>query len=146
MSAPISLKIWLKKLQLFMFRTNLRWSLFFLTADQSVKRLTAEREVAGSIPGRDRTNTKGLIMTEKWEYCLCPGLQMARPSRGSDDHVKWNPLPSLSLTPFSCWMHWHSNKVYFFNCIFLYIIVLKSSWIGRSEPLKNLEIRPLCAL
>ena len=38
---------------------------FFLTADQSVKRLTAERELAGSIPGRDRTNTKGLIMTEK---------------------------------------------------------------------------------
>ena len=30
---------------------------FFLTAAQSVGRLTAEQVVAGSIPGRDRTNT-----------------------------------------------------------------------------------------
>ena len=38
---------------------------------QSVERSTAEREVAGSIPG---TGPKA--------------LQMARPSRGSNDHVK----------------------------------------------------------
>ena len=37
---------------------------FFLTAAQSVEPLTAGR-AGGSIPGRDRTNTKGLIMTEK---------------------------------------------------------------------------------
>ena len=34
---------------------------------QSVKRLTTEREV----DSRDRTNTQGLKITEKWRYSLC---------------------------------------------------------------------------
>ena len=48
---------------------------------QSVERLTAEREVAGSVP-RGRTNTQGLKITEKWRGTLF-ALQAARPSRGS---------------------------------------------------------------
>ena len=35
----------------------------------------------------DRTNTQGLKITEKWRFFFV--LQTARPSRGSDDHVKW---------------------------------------------------------
>ena len=38
---------------------------------QSVERLTAEREVVGSILGTE-SNTQGLKMTEKWRYCFCP--------------------------------------------------------------------------
>ena len=34
-----------------------------------------------------RTNTQGLKITEKWRFFFV--LQTARPSRGSDDHVKW---------------------------------------------------------
>ena len=53
---------------------------------QSVEHLTAEREVAGSIPGTGPT-----LMVLKWlrNEGTAFALQMARPSRGSDDHVKW---------------------------------------------------------
>ena len=47
---------------------------------QSLERLTAEREVAGSIPG-----VGSLLRKEGTSFAL----QAARPSRGSDDHVKW---------------------------------------------------------
>ena len=53
---------------------------------QSVERLTAEREVVGSIPG------VGLILrvlNKLRNDGNTFALQMARPSRGSDDHVKW---------------------------------------------------------
>jgi len=53
---------------------------------QSVERLTAEREVAGSIPGAGT-----LLRVLKWlrNEGTSFALQAARPSRGSDDHVKW---------------------------------------------------------
>ena len=53
---------------------------------QSVERLTAEREVAGSIPGAGP-----LLRVLKWlrNEGTSFALQAARPSRGSDDHVKW---------------------------------------------------------
>ena len=51
-----------------------------------VERLTAEREVVGSIPGI------GLILRVS-KYLRNEGaslvLQTARASRGSDNHVKW---------------------------------------------------------
>ena len=47
---------------------------------QSLERLTAEREVAGSIPG-----VGSLLRKEGTSFAL----QAARPSRGSDDHGKW---------------------------------------------------------
>ena len=46
---------------------------------QSVERLTAEREVAGSIPG------VGPIL----RVLKSPRNEGTGPSRGSDDHVKW---------------------------------------------------------
>ena len=53
---------------------------------QSVEHLTTERKVASPIPGA------GLIL-RVLEYLRNEGtpfaLQAARPSRGSDDHVKW---------------------------------------------------------
>ena len=53
---------------------------------QSVERLTAEREVAGSIPGAEP-----LLRVLKWlrNEGTSSALQAVRPSRGSDDHVKW---------------------------------------------------------
>ena len=53
---------------------------------QSVERLTAEREVAGSIPGAGP-----LLRVLKWlrNEGTSFALQAARPSRGLDDHVKW---------------------------------------------------------
>ena len=53
---------------------------------QSVERLTAERVVAGSIPGAGP-----LLRVLKWlrNEGTSFALQAARPSRGSDDHVKW---------------------------------------------------------
>ena len=58
---------------------------------QSVERLTAEREVAGWIPGTGSTlrvlkqlRNKGTAFTQ----------QMARPSHDLDDHVKWRSVPS----------------------------------------------------
>ena len=50
---------------------------------QSLERLTAEREVAGSIPGAGQ-----LLRNEGISFAL----QAARPLRGSDDHAdhgKW---------------------------------------------------------
>ena len=54
--------------------------------NQSVERLAAEREVAGSIPGAGP-----LLRVLKWlrNEGTSFALQAARPSRGSDDHVKW---------------------------------------------------------
>ena len=53
---------------------------------QSVERLTAEREVAGSIPGAGP-----ILRVLKWlrNEGTSFALQGAKPSRGSDDHVKW---------------------------------------------------------
>ena len=52
-----------------------------LVLAQSVEHVTAEREVTGSFPG-GRTNIQ---RNEGTPFAL----QAARPSRGSDDHVKW---------------------------------------------------------
>ena len=52
---------------------------------QSLERLTAEREVAGSIPG---AGPLPVLRNEGISFAL----QAARPSRGSDDHAdhgKW---------------------------------------------------------
>ena len=62
----------------------------FLTAAglaQSVERLTAEREVASSIPGAGP-----LLRVLKWlrNEGTFFALQTARPSRGSDDLVKYS--------------------------------------------------------
>ena len=53
---------------------------------QSVERLTAERGVAGSIPGAGP-----LLRVLKWlrNEGTPFALQAARPSRSSDDHVEW---------------------------------------------------------
>ena len=53
---------------------------------QSVERLTAEWKVAGSIPGAGP-----LLRVLKWlqNEGTSFALKTARPSRGSDDHVKW---------------------------------------------------------
>ena len=50
-----------------------------------VELLTAEREVAGSIPGTGPT-----LRVLKWQRneATAFALQMDRPLRGSDDHVK----------------------------------------------------------
>jgi len=57
-----------------------------LTLAQSVERLTAEREVVGSIPGI-------VLILRVLKYLRNEGtslaLQTARASRGSDNHVKW---------------------------------------------------------
>ena len=53
---------------------------------QLVERLIAEREVAGSIPGTGPTlRVLKSLRNEGTAFVL----QMARPSRYSDDHVKW---------------------------------------------------------
>ena len=53
---------------------------------QSAERLTAEREVASSIPGAGP-----LLRVLKWlrNEGTNFALQAVRLSRGSDDHVKW---------------------------------------------------------
>ena len=52
---------------------------------QSVVRLTAEREIAGSIPGDGPVlRVFKYLRNEDTPFAL----QMARPSRGSNDHVK----------------------------------------------------------
>ena len=70
------------------FCKDVRFRLFETVAGlaQSVERLTAEREVAGSIPGAGP-----LLKVLKWlrNEGTSFALQAARPSRGSDDHVKW---------------------------------------------------------
>ena len=53
---------------------------------QSVERLTAEREVAGSIPGAGPLLRVLKLLRNEGTFFA---LQAARPSRGSDDHVKW---------------------------------------------------------
>ena len=64
-------------------------SLIIVTAaglSQSVERLTAEREVAGSIPGiRPILWVLKCLRNEGTSFTL----QMAGPSRGSDEHIKW---------------------------------------------------------
>ena len=64
-------------------------SYYLLTAAglaQSVERLTAERGVAGSIPGAGPIlRVLKLPRNEGTPFAL----QAAGPSRGSDDHVKW---------------------------------------------------------
>ena len=53
---------------------------------QSVERLTAEQEVVGSIPGAGPIlRVLKSLRNEGTAYAL----QAARPSRDSDDHVKW---------------------------------------------------------
>ena len=54
--------------------------------NQSVERLAAEREVAGSIPGAGP-----LLRFLKWlrNEGTSFALQAARPLRGLDDQVKW---------------------------------------------------------
>ena len=53
---------------------------------QSVERLTAEREVAGSIPG---VGPILRVLNKLRNEGTTFALQKAKPSRGSDDHVKW---------------------------------------------------------
>ena len=64
------------------------WNIHLTVAGlaQSVERLTAEREVAGSIPWAGP-----LLGVLKWlrNEGTPFALQAARPSRGSDDHVEW---------------------------------------------------------
>ena len=50
-----------------------------------VELLTAEREVAGSIPWTGPTLT---VLKRQRNERFAFALQMARPSLGSDDHVK----------------------------------------------------------
>ena len=75
---------------LFVYTTTRKGSVIFthLTVAglaQSVERLTAEREVAGSITG-----ARLLLRVLKWlrNKGTSFALQAAKPSRGSDDHVK----------------------------------------------------------
>ena len=53
---------------------------------QSVERLTAEQEVVGSIPGAGPILR---VLKSLRNEGTAFDLQAARPSRGSDDHVKW---------------------------------------------------------
>ena len=56
---------------------------------QSVERLTAEREVAGSIPwAGPKLRFLKSLRNEGTSFAL----QAARPSRGSDDHVNGSPV------------------------------------------------------
>ena len=64
-------------------------SLIMVTAvglSQSVERLIAEREVARSIPGTRPILT---VLKSLRNESTAFALQMAKHSRGSDDHVKW---------------------------------------------------------
>ena len=67
-------------------KTSLKTALTAAGLAHSVERLTAEREVAGSILG-----TGPILRVSKWlrNEGTAFALKMARPSRGSDDHVKW---------------------------------------------------------
>ena len=53
---------------------------------QSVELLTAEREVAGAILGTGPTPS---VLKQLINEGTAFSLQTGRPSRGSDDHVKW---------------------------------------------------------
>ena len=55
---------------------------------------------------RDRTNTQGLKITEKWRYSLCPA---------NDETFAWRSSISTSVLN----IHWHSIECIFFpNCHF----------------------------
>ena len=54
-----------------------------------VERLTAEREVVGSIPGAGPGLAQGLKKKKLRNESTAFALQMARSSHGSNDHVKW---------------------------------------------------------
>ena len=55
---------------------------------------------------RDRTNTQGLKITEKWRYSLCPA---------NDETFAWRS----SISTFVLNIHWHSIECIFFpNCHF----------------------------
>ena len=64
-----------------------RWLLTVAGLAQSIERFTAKREVAGSIPGAGP-----LLRVLKWlrNEGTFFALQTARPSRGSDDLVKYS--------------------------------------------------------
>ena len=103
------------------------------TVAQSVERVTAEREVAGSILGA-RTNTQGLKISQKWRYSLCTasGLtfawlgwprKMAVPSPAGDvemvSPISTFVLNTLTLkqsayifSPWSSWPSWARQSVY----------------------------------
>ena len=88
---------------------------------QALERLTVEREVAGSIPG---VGPILRVLKKLRNEATTFVLQMARPSRGSDDHVKWqsrlqweteNSVPS-----------WYFRAKYIdtqIKCIFLHELV-----------------------
>ena len=92
-----------ENLLLFMFRLSheiIRMQFLSVAGlAQSVERLTAEREVAGSIPGAGP-----LLRVLKWlrNEGTSFALQAARPSRGSDDYVKMavpSPLGDVKIVP-----------------------------------------------
>ena len=62
------------------------WEQFKAELAQSVERLTAEREVAGSIP---EAGPILRVLKQLRNEGTSFAQQAARPSRGSDDHVKW---------------------------------------------------------
>ena len=69
---------------------TMRGRLFDQGLAQSVERLTAEREVAGSIPGAGPIlRVLNQLRNEGTPFAV----QTGRPSRGSDDHVKWRSRP-----------------------------------------------------
>ena len=72
-------EIWVLHASVFVFECFVLETTLVLA--QSVEHVTAEREVTGSFPG-GRTNIQ---RNEGTPFAL----QAARPSRGSDDHVKW---------------------------------------------------------
>ena len=72
-------EIWVLRASVFVFECFVFETTLVLA--QSVEHVTAEREVTGSFPG-GRTNIQ---RNEGTPFAL----QAARPSRGSDDHVKW---------------------------------------------------------
>ena len=73
-------EIWVLRASVFVFECFVFETTLVLA--QSVEHVTAEREVTGSFPG-GRTNI--IQRNEGTPFAL----QAARPSRGSDDHVKW---------------------------------------------------------
>ena len=72
-------EIWVLRASVFVFECFVFETTLVLA--QSVEHVAAEREVTGSFPG-GRTNIQ---RNEGTPFAL----QAARPSRGSDDHVKW---------------------------------------------------------
>ena len=84
---PVSLKFPTREFSTWKkLKTSLKTALTAAGLAHSIERLTAEREVAGSILG-----TGPILRVSKWlrNEGTAFALKMARPSRGSDDHVKW---------------------------------------------------------